>query len=200
MKEAMSNLMSKAKEPSGAAGQKQQGEKGGQKGQSQAKNQEKGAAGKGDKSGSQESADGQEGQQAGESDNADQSQGKGGGKNSDQQASSQPGSGIGKQDGNKDVKAAEQMAAMGKLSEVIGKRSQNVSGEMMVETQSGPQQLRTQYSQKSAAHGESGGDVSRDEVPVALQSYVQQYFEEIRKAERTGAATPKNKPAPAAKP
>ena len=188
MKEAVANMMSKAKQPNGSAGQKQaQGEKGGQKGQSTAKNQEKGAAGKSEKGGSQESADGQEGQQAGESDNADQSQGKGGGKNSDQQASSQPGSGIGKQDGSKDVKAAAQLAAMGKLSEVMGKRSQNVTGEMMIETQSGPQQLRTQYSQKAAAHGESGGDVSRDEVPVALQSYVQQYFEEVRKGERTGA-------------
>ncbi|MCU1260706.1 MAG: hypothetical protein JWO80_3591 [Bryobacterales bacterium] len=196
MKEAMSNLLSKAKQPNGPGGQKpSQGDKGGQKAQSQQKNGEKGAAGKSEKGGSQDSADSQEGQQAGDSENAEDSQGKGGGKSSDQQASSQPGSGIGKQDGSKDVRAAEQMAAMGKLSEVIGKRSQSVSGEMMIESQSGPQQLHTQYSQKSATHGESAGDVSRDEVPVALQSYVQQYFEQVRKAEHSAPASPKGKAA-----
>lgn len=188
MKDAVQNLLSKAKQPNGAGGQKPGQDKGAQKGQAQAKG-EKGAAGKGEKGGSQESADSQDGQQSGDSDSADDSQSKGGGKSADQQASSQPGSGIGKQDGSKDVKAAEQLAAMGKLSEVIGKRSQNVTGEMTIEKQSGPQQLHTQYSKKTAAHGESGGDVSRDEVPVALQSYVQQYFEQVRKAEHKPAAT-----------
>jgi hypothetical protein len=182
LKDAAQNLFSKAKQPNGAGGQKPSQDKGAQKGQSQAKNGEKGAAGKSEKGGSQESADAQEGQQSGDADNAEDSQGKGGGKSADQQASSQPGSGIGKQDGSKDVKAAEQLAALGKLSEVIGKRSQNVSGEMTIEKQSGPQQLHTQYSKQDTVHGESGGDVSRDEVPVALQSYVQQYFEQVRKA------------------
>ncbi len=194
MKEAMQNLMSKAKQPNGAAGQKPSQEKGSQQAQSQQKNGEKGSAGKSEKGGSQESADAQEGQQAGESENGEDSQSKSGGKSSSQQASSQPGSGIGKQDGSKDVKAAEQMAAMGKLSEVIGKRSQSVSGEMMIETQSGPQQLHTQYSQKTATHGESGGDVSHDEVPVALQSYVQQYFEQVRRAPKAKAAPAPAKP------
>jgi hypothetical protein len=81
------------------------------------------------------------------------------------------------------VKLAEQMAAMGKLSEIIGKRSANVTGEAMVEVKNTSQQLSTRYEAKRAAHGESGTEISRDEVPVALQGYVQQYFEQVRKGE-----------------
>jgi len=36
---------------------------------------------------------------------------------------------------------------MGKINATIGKRSQKVTGEVMVEVASGNQQLRTQYSQ-----------------------------------------------------
>lgn len=197
MKDAMQNLLSKAKpQPNGAAGQKPSAGQGQQKGQSQqAKSGEKGSPGQQSKDGGQqESAEGQDGQQPGDQDNSESSQGKGSGKSSDQQAAAQPGSGIGKQDGAKDVKAAEQKAAMGKLSEVIGKRSANVSGEMMVESQSGPQQLRTQYSHRNAAHGVSTGEVSRDEVPMELQGYVQNYFEEVRKAERAGTSARKAAP------
>ncbi|MDQ6677424.1 MAG: hypothetical protein M3Z09_09025 [Acidobacteriota bacterium] len=196
MKDAMQNLLSKAKpQPNGAAGQKAGA--GQQKGESQqAKSGEKGSPGQSKDGGRQENAEGQDGQQPGDQDNAESSQGKGSGKSSDQQAAAQPGSGIGKQDGAKDVKAAEQKAAMGKLSEVMGKRSANVSGEMMVESQSGPQQLHTQYSHRNAAHGASTGEVSRDEVPVELQGYVQNYFEEVRKAERAGAAARKVSPEP----
>jgi len=191
MKDAMQNLMSKAMpQQNSAAGQKPNGAQGQQKGQSQqAKAGEKGAPGE-SKDGGQQESEGQQGQQAGDQDNADNGQGKGNGKSSEQQAAAQPGSGIGKQDGAKDVKAAEQKAAMGKLTEVIGKRSANVSGEMMVESQSGPQQLRTQYSRRSATHGETGGEVNRDEVPVELQGYVQQYFEEVRKREHSAVTNP----------
>ena len=88
---------------------------------------------------------------------------------------------MGKQDGDKSVREAEQLAAMGKISEIIGKRAANVSGEVMVEVASGKQQLKTQYSQRKATHGEAGGEINRDEVPLAYQQYVQQYFEEVRK-------------------
>jgi hypothetical protein len=198
MKDAMSNLLSKAKpQQNNADGQKQSaGQQNSQKAQNQQKSGEKGSQSQNQQGDSQESADGQQGEQPGESDNSQDSQGKGSGKSSEQQAAAQPGSGVGKQDGAKDVKAAEQKAAMGKLSEIIGKRSANVSGEMMLDVQSGPQQLRTAYSQSKASHNASGGDVSRDEVPVALQGYVQQYFEEVRKAERAvGSAPAKAKPA-----
>ncbi|MDQ6698917.1 MAG: hypothetical protein M3Z36_01875 [Acidobacteriota bacterium] len=183
LRDAVSNMLSKARsQPENAGGQKPSNAQGKQQAQSQKPSgNEKGAPGQGQQAGGKESSDAQDGQQAGDSENDQNAPGKGGGKSADQQTASQPGSGIGKQDGAKDLKAAEQLAAMGKLSEIIGKRSANVSGEITVEVESGPQQLHTAYSQRSAKHGESTGEVSRDEVPVALQSYVQQYFEEIRK-------------------
>jgi len=101
------------------------------------------------------------------------------------------GSGIGNQNGLKEQREAEQLKAMGKISEIIGKRAATVSGEMMVEVQSGKnQQLRTAYTNTTAAHGEADGDVTRDEIPLSLQPYVQQYFEQVRKA----AARPKSIP------
>ncbi len=104
------------------------------------------------------------------------------GNSESQEASQQGRSGIGKEDGSKDIKEAEQLAAMGKISEIIGRRSQNLTGEAMVEVASGRQQLKTAYSQQNANHAEAGGAISRDEIPLAYQRYVQQYFEEIRKA------------------
>ena len=70
---------------------------------------------------------------------------------------------------------------MGKISEILGKRSANLTGEATVEVQSTSQQIRTQYAQRSSQHTQGGAEISRDEVPVALQSYVEQYFEQIRK-------------------
>lgn len=46
---------------------------------------------------------------------------------------------------------------------------------------SGNQQLQTPYSQQGAAHRETAGEINRDEVPVALQAYVEQYFEQVRR-------------------
>ncbi len=200
MKDAMQNLLSKAKPEGGQkSGKKESGSQGQQqqKAQSEKQSGEKGSQ-QSQQGESQESADSQQGEQPGDADNQQDSQGKGSGKNSDKQASSQPGSGIGKQDGAKEIAAAQQQAAMGKLSEIIGKRSSTVSGEMMLDVQSGPQQLKTQYSKSSAAHGASSGEISRDEVPVSLQGYVQQYFDEVRKSEHAaGAAKAKTPAAPA---
>jgi len=57
-----------------------------------------------------------------------------------------------------------------------------MKGEMMVEVKSSrQQQLRTAYSDRRGAHRESGGEIHRDEVPLDLQHYVQQYFENVRK-------------------
>jgi hypothetical protein len=100
---------------------------------------------------------------------------------------------MGKQDGAKDIKDAEQLAAMGKLSEIFGKRAQNLTGEIMVEvTSSKQQQLRTGYSQRGASHREAGGQIQRDEVPIELQPFVQQYFEQLRQAAPAGGAKPQN--------
>lgn len=90
-------------------------------------------------------------------------------------------SGIGRQDGAKELKAAEQEQAMGKLAEIFGKRSAVVSGEVMVETPSGKQQLKTDYSQRIGHHSDLGGEINRDEVPLIYREYVREYMEQVRK-------------------
>lgn len=180
MKDAMQNLLSKMKPQQNQSG-----------GQQQASGEQNSKQGKGQQSGKQQSKEGQqqagqqgeaqEGQSGEQAENSQDNQGKGQGKNDAQQASKQPGSGVGSQDGDKAIKQAEQLAAMGKISEILGKRSANITGETTVEVQSTSQQIRTQYAQRSAQHSQGGAEISRDEVPVALQSYVEQYFEQIRK-------------------
>ena len=182
LRDAMANMFSKAKPQPNGASQKpstSQGKPTGAQTQSAEKNAA--AAGKGQQSPGQQTQDAQDGEQQGNSEDAQNATGKGAGKSADSQPASQPGSGAGKQDGLKDLKAAEQLAAMGKLSQIIGKRSANVTGDITIEVQSSSQQLRTPYSQRQAQHSQTSGDISRDEVPVALQPYIQQYFEEVRK-------------------
>jgi hypothetical protein len=73
---------------------------------------------------------------------------------------------------------------MGKISEIIGKRAQNVSGETTLEVQSTSQALKTPYANRGAQHTQNGTEISRDEIPVAPQSYVEQYFEQVRKQKK----------------
>lgn len=100
-------------------------------------------------------------------------------------------SAAGSEDGEKAIKAAAQSKAMGKISELIGKRSEQVTGESMIEVQSGNQRLQTAYKDKAANHGEGAGEVSRDQIPLSVQAYVQEYFQQVRKPE--AAATPAKK-------
>jgi hypothetical protein len=122
-------------------------------------------------------------------------QGKSEGRSNNQPNSPDGKSGIGKQDGDKAAREAAELAAMGKLSEIIGKRAATITGEMMVEVSSGKQQLKTQYSDHDGAHADTGGEINRDEVPLAYQEYVQQYFAQMRKM-----PAEKSKTSPDAKP
>jgi hypothetical protein len=106
---------------------------------------------------------------------------------------------AGSEDGVKAIKAAAQLKAMGKISELIGKRSEQVTGESMIEVQSGNQKLQTAYKDKAATHGEGTGEVSRDEIPLSVQAYVQEYFQQVRKPDSYVSKAPAPK-APAAKP
>jgi hypothetical protein len=191
MRDAMANLMAKLKLPSpGSEGQQQSDPNGAapagaqqqasaQRG-AQGQNKQQGDAGKqGNPSGEQESAEG------------DQSQA-GAGKSAER-GSSQPGgqdskSGVGKSDGDKSTREAEQLAAMGKISEIIGKRAAQVSGEMTVEVPNGKQQLKTSYTRRRSVHGDTGGEIGREEIPLMLQPYVQRYFDEIRKTPQPAKA------------
>jgi hypothetical protein len=109
-----------------------------------------------------------------------------GGESSDkmpQEAASSQGDKV----GDKTIRNAEALEAMGKISELLGKRSATVQGEMMVEVGQTKQQLKTQWSSREAGHSGAGGEIHRDEVPLMYQPYVEQYFEEIRKGPEGGA-------------
>ena len=183
MRDALANLMSKLKmnqKPGEGKQGSQQAQNGAQAGKQPGKD-DKGSQMPGKPQADGMSSPDAQGDQEGQSSDKAQAAQNKSAKGSDKPQSQDGKSGIGKQDGDKSAHEAEQLAAMGKISEIIGKRSASMTGEVMVEVASGKQQLKTQYSQKNAAHAEAGGEINRDEVPLAYQQYVQQYFEEIRK-------------------
>lgn len=142
---------------------------------------EKGGQGPGRQSQGQGNTEAEGAEESGEAERAQGASGKSGGRDADLQAAREGRSGIGKEDGRKDTREAEQLAAMGKLSELIGRRQANLTGEVTVEVASGSQKLRTPYSDREARHTEAGGVVHRDEVPLILRDYVQRYLELVRK-------------------
>jgi len=180
MKDAMASLMNKLKSQQGSTTQ-EASSKPSQDGRQSSQGQ-KGSPMPGKPQGNSQSQGDQEGQQQqGQGDKNQMAQGKSGDKSASQQSPDSK-SGIGKEDGDKSAREAEQLAAMGKLSEIIGKRSQSLAGEIMIEVQSNrDQQLKTAYTGRQGQHAEAGGEISRDEVPLIYQQYVQQYFEQVRK-------------------
>ena len=175
----------------------------GQQGQKQSSNQQKGDQAKGDqqngaRSESQAKSGGAGQPEKGDKGQESDSQGQEGKDDAtSKSASDNSKSGIGSQDGDKKVREAAELAAMGKISELLGKRSATVTGEMVVEVGSGKQQLKTPLSVKQAQHAEAGGEINRDEVPLIYQQFVQQYFEEVRKAPPAAAKDPAAVPAAA---
>jgi hypothetical protein len=184
LKDAMSNMLNKMKsQPKDQQSQ--------QNAQNNNQNQDKSGQ-KGQQSQDQKQQSSSADSQSEQSDAGDKNQSadaKGAEKSSDKDASKDSKSGIGSADGDKSAKEAEQEQAMGKISEIIGKRAQNVTGEVMVEVGSSKQQLKTPWAQKQATHAESGSEIHRDEVPLMYQQFVQQYFEEIRKTAPAKPAT-----------
>ena len=180
MRDALANLMDKLKSESSSQQQTassqagKQNTPGGQKGQKGQKSPGKDPT-QGDPNSDAQAQAGQEAsdQQGQKSAQADP--------NASDNSSNQEKSGIGRQDGKKDTDLAEQLDAMGKISEILGKRAQNLQGEITVEVTTTKQQLRTPYLQRGAAHAESGGEIHRDEVPLHLQEFVQNYYDQLRK-------------------
>jgi hypothetical protein len=183
MKDALASLLNKlgaksqdgAQEKASTEGEQQQG---GQQQMSQ-----KGSQGQGRSQGENQQAQDQQGGKEGES--GEQSPGQQ--QRASQQDGDRPGeqsakSGTGKSDGDKSIQEAEQLAAMGKISEIFGKRAAEIRGEMSVEVPSGNQQLKTAYTRNSAIHEGAIVESNRNEVPLIYQSYVQRYFEEVRKS------------------
>ncbi len=187
-RDAMSSLMDRMRPQSTPKGGQQQAsaQKGSQQKSQAGNSPQNGKPGQQPGDGQKADAtEGKDGQPGDDSQSAQSGQPGNPGQSGQQPSSKQPGSGIGRQDGSKDVKLAEQVAAMGKISEIIGKRAANVSGELTVEVENSNRQLRTPYAQSAAHHGEAGGEINRDEVPLALQAYVEQYFEQVRKQAAT---------------
>jgi len=195
MRDALANLLAKMKmQPkSGSGKQGTSKQNGNQSAQKQSQSQDANSS-----STSQQQSDASamaqsQGQQQSSNASQQSAQGKSDSHSADKPNSPDGKSGIGRQDGDKSAREAEQLAAMGKLSEIIGKRAANVTGEVMVEVASGKQQLRTQYTDRKATHVEAGGEINRDEVPLSYQQYVQQYFEEVRKLPAKGKSDAKSK-------
>lgn len=181
MKDALANMLNKLKTPSRDQQQTQQASN---QNQQQASQQTPGQQGQQSESRSEQGAESkadQQGDREGEGDKVAGNQSRAGDKSSDRAGGDESKTGMGKQDGDKAIKDAEQLAAMGKISEIFGKRAQQITGEMTIEVPSGKQQLKTAYTDRQAAHTGAGGEVNRDEIPLAYQPYIQRYFEEVRK-------------------
>ncbi len=172
IKDALANMMNKMK-PSSSQQQQQS-----------AKNQPNEKGEKGQKGEKQDSQNQGADAKPDSNDSGDQNQ------SDDAKSSDQPGkpsaqesaSGAGSKDGDKAAKDAKALEAMGQISEVLGKRSATLTGEMMVEVGDTKQSLKTPWADKQAAHTEAGGEIHRDEVPLIFQPFVERYFEEIRKS------------------
>ena len=184
MKDTLSSMMAKLNPQSGGQQSPSAGDpsqKGGQQGEEAAKAGEQSASQQGnsgeDKANAKESSGGQ-----GDGQTAEKPGGRQGNSSSDsQQKGSDSQSGVGKQDGDKQLRDAGQQQAMGKLAEVLGKRSANLTGDMSVETPSGNQQLKTEYSNRQGSHVGSTGEINRNEVPARYRDYLREYMEQVRK-------------------
>lgn len=69
---------------------------------------------------------------------------------------------------------------MGKLTEILGKRSADLTGDMTVQSVAGTTALQTPDTGRLARHEDLGGEIRRDEVPPIYRDYVERYMERIR--------------------
>jgi hypothetical protein len=184
IRDAVADMMNKLK--SSPEDQQKSEKSQGQPGDQQQK-ADKGQQSKGEQSKNSTSMD-QQGQQGDEKQSSDASNDK---RASDKSQAQDSKNGIGSQDGEKAIKEAAQLQAMGKITEILGKRSAMVTGEVMVEVGSSKQQLKTPFAPSDAKHAEAGSELHRDEIPLLYQPYVQQYLEEVRKAAPAPASAKK---------
>lgn len=140
-------------------------------------------SGEADQEMSSESADasmegGEPGQEAGETTSA----GNTSGEDSDgDQSSGENASAAGTSDGSKELAEAEQMEVLGALEELYMERAENMTGEVTVETRLAEQSASVPYNQRSTTHTDLGGAISRDEIPAPYRTYIQNYFETLRR-------------------
>ena len=95
-------------------------------------------------------------------------------------------SASGSAEGSKEIddEQAQREAAMNTLEEFFQERAEQVKGEITVETSEAEQSVATPYRNAAAgAHTDRGGAVTRDEIPLAYQRFIENYFRNIRKQE-----------------
>jgi hypothetical protein len=179
LKEAFQNMLAKMnmEPPKGPPGEKAESDSSSAESSGEKAEASEGTA----QGGASESGEAQmEGGESGQPSSQQVAQGEGG-NNSEQPGEGQPASAAGGNDGSKD--AAEQAAieqAMGRLEELYSRRAEEMRGEVMIETETARQSARTPYEPKAAGHEDLGGTVSRDAIPLAYQSYIKSYFENLR--------------------
>ncbi len=184
MRDAVSSMMAKMKASSNGDNSSQESKNQRESQQSaqqspQKQDQQRGQQGDQNQQ-SSEDPNSQGQQQAGAAQKAQASEGRTSNSSSNQNGSDSH-SGIGSQDGEKALKDSRQQEAMGKLAEIIGKRSAELTGDVMVDVPSGKQQLRTKDSGRLGTHSDKGGQINRDQVPLEFQQYVRDYMEQVRK-------------------
>jgi hypothetical protein len=187
LKDALSDMMNNSKPQQNNNGQNQKGKKGDSQSQASKQNSPNAQNQNGDQSDDSE----------GQNQQAQTADGQSEGDSSENSKSQDPQRGIGSGEGDKAAKQAAALKAMGKISELLGKRAENITGAVMVEVGSTKQQLKTAITSKQATHVEAGSEIHRDEIPLAYEQFVQQYFDQIRKGS-PGAAPAAKAPTAAA--
>lgn len=183
MRDALANMLNKLKKP-GSQGSEQQNaanQNEGQTGRQQTESQQ-GMESRNKSQGEGQPSPDQQGEQSEGGEQSASDRNRPGEKSADRPGGENSKSGMGQQDGEKAIRENEQLAAMGKISEIFGKRAQQLTGDVTVEVSSGKQQLKTAWSERRAIHADTSAESNRDEIPLAYQSYIQRYFEEVRKS------------------
>ena len=102
------------------------------------------------------------------------------------QTSQQSKSGMGATDGDKTLQEQRMQEAAGKISEILGRRAENMTGDIQVKVTSKTNQLTTRYSdQGNKTYDAGAGDQPREEIPAEHQAYIKRYFVEIHKGDKT---------------
>ncbi|MEP7355308.1 MAG: hypothetical protein ABI824_18910 [Acidobacteriota bacterium] len=185
LKDAINNLMNQG------SSDKKPGEKQQSKGQkAQDKNGDKG----GEKSDKGDKGDKSQGDQQSDAAKGDPSSAQDAQKGDKSKQKGEDQANAGTDDGSKALLEAQALEAMGKLNELLGARSEQINGDMMVEVGNTKQQLKTAFTSQQSGHTEAGSEIHRDEVPLMYQQFVEKYYSEIRK----GEAQPKRPAKPAA--
>ncbi len=121
---------------------------------------------------------GQPGDEAGESASAGNTSGE---DSSGEDSSGENASAAGTSDGSKELAVTEQSDVLGTLEELYMERAENIKGEVTIETHLAEQSASVPYNERSTVHADQGGAISRDEIPVQYRTYIQNYFEALRR-------------------